>query len=165
MSTRPSLRMLFAAVLCAPAPLVAADPVDFAHDVVPILSEHCATCHTGGKAEGGLQFNTREQLSGSGVTDREPGTVPTLIERVTSDDPLLRMPPEGPPLADREVRILSAWVDAGVPWDDGFTFRAGGAERPLALRDVVVPPGVGHPIDRLLAEYRSEHGLPAPPPA
>ena len=160
----PVAVVLLAAAACGPA-AVGGELIDFAHDVVPILKARCAACHTGGKAEGGLQFNTREQLLASGIVEREPGGAAALVGRVAADDPLLRMPPDGPPLTEREVQILAAWVDAGVPWDDGFTFRVGGAARPLALREVVVPEGPGHPIDRLLADYRSEHALPEPDPA
>ena len=38
---------------------IAAEPVDFAHDVVPILRQHCGQCHTGDKKKGGLSLNTR----------------------------------------------------------------------------------------------------------
>lgn len=39
-----------------------AAPVDFAHEVVPILRKHCAECHTGDKKKGGLSMNTRASL-------------------------------------------------------------------------------------------------------
>ena len=36
--------------------------VDFAHDVLPILTKHCTECHTGNKKKGGLAMNTRAEL-------------------------------------------------------------------------------------------------------
>jgi len=39
-----------------------AAPVDFAHEVVPILRKHCVECHAGDKKKGGLSMNTRASL-------------------------------------------------------------------------------------------------------
>src|SRR5262245_43499515 len=40
-------------LFCGPLSVVAQDkPLDFAHDVVPILRKHCGKCHTGAKKEG-----------------------------------------------------------------------------------------------------------------
>ena len=33
------------------------EPIDFAHDIVPMLRKHCADCHSGKEAEGGFSFN------------------------------------------------------------------------------------------------------------
>ena len=43
-------------------PLSAGAAVDFAHQVVPILKEHCAKCHMDTAKKGGLSMNTRESL-------------------------------------------------------------------------------------------------------
>ena len=42
--------------------LAAAEPIDFAHDIVPILRKHCGKCHTGDKKKGGLSLNARASL-------------------------------------------------------------------------------------------------------
>ena len=36
--------------------------MDFAHDVMPIIKEHCAKCHTGEKVKGGLAITSRAEL-------------------------------------------------------------------------------------------------------
>ena len=36
--------------------------IDFAHEIVPILKEHCGECHTGDKRKGGFSMNTRALL-------------------------------------------------------------------------------------------------------
>ena len=46
--------------------LVGARAVDFSHDIVPILREHCAACHTGDKKKGGLSMNSRSDLMAGG---------------------------------------------------------------------------------------------------
>jgi len=37
-------------------------PLDFAHEVVPILKKHCAACHTNGTYKAGISFDTRQAL-------------------------------------------------------------------------------------------------------
>ena len=37
-------------------------PVDFAHEVVPILKTHCVACHGGKEAKGGFSLNSRELI-------------------------------------------------------------------------------------------------------
>ena len=43
------------APLAAPAG-AAPGPVDFAHDIVPVLKAHCVKCHTSGTYKGGFSF-------------------------------------------------------------------------------------------------------------
>ena len=47
-----------------------AAPVDFAHEVVPILRKDCGECHRGDKKKGGFSMNTRASLveGGAGVS-------------------------------------------------------------------------------------------------
>jgi hypothetical protein len=50
--------------------------VDFSHQIVPILREHCAECHAGDKKKGGFSFNDRKALlegSENGRGDRKAG--------------------------------------------------------------------------------------------
>ncbi|MEI6636312.1 MAG: c-type cytochrome domain-containing protein, partial [Planctomycetota bacterium] len=53
----------------------AAQGVDFAHEVVPILRKHCGECHTGDARQGGFSLNTREDLLAGGDSGT-PGLVP-----------------------------------------------------------------------------------------
>jgi len=48
---------------------VLASPVDFAHEVVPILKKHCAGCHGGREAKGSFSLNTRKLWLESGFVD------------------------------------------------------------------------------------------------
>src|SRR5215831_16011472 len=53
---------LLVGALAGPARAGSQKPVDFAHDIVPLLKARCAECHTGGKRKGGLSLNTRESI-------------------------------------------------------------------------------------------------------
>lgn len=157
------------------APGFAADPpkdpapIDFAHDVLPLLKTHCAKCHTDGTYKGSFSLDTREASLESGAIVAGDPVGSDLIDRVTSDEPDYKMPPEGDRLSEKEVALLRRWIEADVPWTDGFTFRAAPKARPLALQAVELPPATPeageHPIDRILHAYASEHEVTLPPQA
>lgn len=146
-----------------------AAPVDFAHEVVPILRKHCVECHAGDKKKGGLSMNTRASLLEGG----ENGAVLTvgqaqkgkLLEAIVSADPDLRMPPKGDRLTPAEVATLRAWIEQGAVWTEGFAFKQPAYEPPLRPRQPVLPAakaGRPHPIDRVLDGWLSEKGAPTP---
>jgi mono/diheme cytochrome c family protein len=143
-----------------------AEPIDFAHDVLPLLSQHCAQCHASGRYEGEVSFDTREALVASGVATPGDAAGSALIDRVTSEDPDYRMPPEGSALSAEEIATLRRWIDADLPWEPGFSFKQSAYEAPLAPRRPELPPAPAeatHPIDRLVAAYWREHGVKPPP--
>lgn len=148
---------------------VGAAEIDFAHDIGPILLKHCGKCHAGDKQQGGLSLNTREGLlaggeSGRAVTPGKSGSS-ALIERLVTDDAATRMPPEGARVPAADVAKLRRWIDAGLPWDDGLTLLKTAYEPPLRPRRPALPPGDGHPIDRLVRAYSDARKLPPSPPA
>lgn len=141
--------------------------VDFAHDVLPILQKHCAKCHTDGRYEGAISFDTREALLDSGIAEPGASADSSLLERVTTDDSDLRMPLEAPPLSAEEIDVLRRWIDAGLPWQEGFTFKKNAYEAPLKPRRPELPPAAdanANPIDRIVAAYWQEHGVEPPKP-
>jgi hypothetical protein len=138
--------------------------VDFAHDVVPILKARCAKCHTNGTYKGSLSLDTRESLLRKKAATPGKSAASEIIQRVTSDDKEFRMPPEGERLTAREVATLKAWIDEGLVWESGFSFKTQAYVAPLKPRRPAVPPGDGHPIDRILGVYFAAHKVSAPPP-
>jgi cytochrome c553 len=161
-----SFALVAVAALAAPA---AAQPAktDFAHDVLPVLKAKCASCHTNGTYKGGVSFDTREDVLRSKVVAPGKSAESELLKRVTSRDPELRMPPKGPPLADKDVKALAAWIDGGLAWEPGFSFKPAAYAAPLRPRRVALPPAVAgrdHPIDRILDAYYARNNVPPPPP-
>ena len=145
--------------------------VDFSHEVVPILRAKCGKCHTGSQRQGGFSLNDREAILAGGDSGT-PGLVAgdaarsELIRRITSTDPDLRMPSEGEALPAEAVAILTRWIDAKAPWEDGFSFAGNTYEAPLSLRQVELPPphdGRLHPVDRIVDAYQEAKGVPTPP--
>ena len=154
--------------------LAAAGAVDFSHDIAPILREHCAACHTGDKKKGGLSMNSRTELMAGGENGKviEPGkgAESRFIKAILSTDSDEQMPP--PDAKQRrvpaeKVALLRAWIEDGVKWEDGFTFRKPAYEPPLKPRNVALPAANGartNPLDRILDAYLAQHGKPAPQP-
>ncbi len=140
------------------------DAPDFATEVEPIL-RRCTRCHSGHQTKGGFSIDTRERLMAGGLSG--PAVVVAdsanslLVELIRSDDADERMPQDGEPLNTTEIRTIERWIDAGVPWPNGFAF-TNWRRAPLAPRDVTLPIGQGHAIDRLLAAHAIRVGFEAP---
>jgi hypothetical protein len=145
--------------------------VDFAHQVAPVLKEHCAKCHMDTAKKGGFSMNTRESLlegSENGPVV-EPGNADDslLIESVLSDDKTERMPPKGPRVPADQVEVLKKWIDEGMKWEPGFTFGKLAYEPPLKPRRPELPPvvdGRDHPVDRILDRHFAENKITRPEP-
>jgi mono/diheme cytochrome c family protein len=154
--------------LCTPSRAAAAAAVDFAHDVVPILKARCVECHGGEKAEGGVSMNTRASLLESGVVEPGDAAASLMIEIVSSTDPEYQMPPKDRTrLPPEEIDVLRRWVEAKLPWEDGFTFAPTRYEPPLEPRRPELPAtrdGRENPVDRILDAYLAERDLPRPAP-
>ena len=155
-------------LLLAAPPSFAAE-IDFAHEVVPVLKQHCGKCHTGDQKKGGLSLNTRETTlvggeSGKVVVSGKSGES-ELIRRLTSDDPDVKMPPEGPRVPAEQVALLKSWIDAGLPWERGFTFGPRPYEPPLKPRRPELPAAIDgrtHPVDRLIDAHLAAKQTPRP---
>lgn len=106
------------------------DVPDFARDVRPLLSDRCFSCHGPDEEhrEADLRLDRRDALVSA---DREPPVVvpndadsSLLMERVTSADPDLRMPPpdSGKTLTESEIDILRRWIDSGARMAEHWAF-------------------------------------------
>ncbi|MFN7341614.1 MAG: DUF1549 domain-containing protein [Opitutia bacterium] len=157
--------------LLALAPLAAvAAPVDFAHEVIPVLRKHCAECHTGEKKKGGLSMNTLAELleggeNGPVLVPGKPADSKLLAVVVADPDSEERMPPKGKGLDAREADLLRRWVAEGAPWTPGFAFKAPAYEPPLRPRRPTLPEasrGRVHPVDRVVDAWLGARKLPLP---
>ena len=148
----------------------AAEPAarfDFSHSIIPILKSHCVECHGGRRHEGDFSINTRESILAAGVVEPGKAADSHLIELVASDDKDERMPKGKPRLSASDVKSLRDWIDAGLPWEAGFTFALRDYEPPLRPRRPDLPPVVAgreNPVDRLLDAYLHKHGVARPAP-
>ena len=131
--------------------------VDFSHQIVPILREHCAECHAGDKKKGGFSFNDRAALlegseNGAVVVAGKAG-MSRMIEVILSTDSDEQMPPKGKRVPADQIALLKEWIDSGIAWEEGFAFKKPAYEPPLKPRSPTLPAAVDgrtHPIDRIL---------------
>lgn len=162
------IRLAFVAFLVLRA-VTGAAPLDFAHQIVPVLREHCAECHTGDKKKGGFSMNDRASFLAGGengkVAIAGDSAKSKLIAVITSKDAEKQMPPKGARLSPEKVALLRGWIDAGLPWDEGFAFKKAAYEPPLRPRRPVLPPAVAgrtNAIDRILDAHLAQRKLPRP---
>ena len=96
--------------------------IDFVRDVQPLLKRSCFKCHAGDKREGGFRLDQRTGAFAGGdegvAIKKGDAANSSLINRVSSEDPDLVMPPEGDRLTPAEVSVLKLWIDQGAVWPD-----------------------------------------------
>ena len=154
------MKYAFTSLLIVLTSLAHADePIEFARDVLPILSANCFACH--GPDEHERQADLRLDLEADAKAHRDGGTaiVPgkvdasAIVERMTSDDPDLVMPP---PKANRQlepaqIETIRRWIAEGANW-----------QRHWAFEPIVRPQGT---IDDAVKAQLRKHGLSLKPQA
>ncbi|WP_262247979.1 DUF1553 domain-containing protein [Parapedobacter soli] len=101
--------------------------VDFSTEVKPILNKHCISCHGGVKKNGGFSLLFEEEAfaateSGEPAIRKGDAAHSSFIQRLTEDDPELRMPYNAAPLSDDEIDVLRRWVDEGAEWGSHWAY-------------------------------------------
>ena len=104
--------------------------LSFAHDVLPILSDHCFSCHGPDEAsrQADLRLDVREQAlrTVDQVTPVVPGRpeVSELVRRIRTTDEDVVMPPLDTlkPLSKDQKGILERWIDEGAPYAGHWAF-------------------------------------------
>lgn len=133
--------------------------VEFARDVLPILSTNCFACH--GPDENERQADLRLDVETDAKADHggEAAIVAgdpdrsSVIARLTSSDPFEAMPPadSGKQLKPEEIEIIRRWIAQGAEW-----------QRHWAFDPLTKPEGT---LDDLVRARLAEHGLSLQPAA
>ncbi|MFM7051479.1 MAG: PSD1 and planctomycete cytochrome C domain-containing protein [Planctomycetota bacterium] len=144
---------------------VRAERVDFASEVLPVLAANCFRCHGGVREMAGLNLSDPERVratlrSGHAAVVAGEPRASELLARIASDDPDLRMPPEGLPLSDADIAVIERWIAEGAPWGAHWAF----APREEPAVPVEARDGWSRrPLDRFVAaRHRAEGVMPAP---
>ncbi len=160
---QPVAAAVLAGCLWPVAPAIA-EGADFARDIQPLLARRCYACHGPDTQEAGLRLDDRAAAIAeldSGSTAVVPGDAAKseLIVRITSTDPDLQMPPEGPRLKPDEVKALEGWIASGAEWEAHWAFRP--LERPP------LPPAAAatNPVDAFVDAGLAARGLARSPEA
>jgi hypothetical protein len=100
-----------------PSPTATPAGVSFTRDVYPILEQRCIKCHDrdGEKFEEGLDMTSYDDIMAGSWNGPilEPGNAEEsfMVEQLVKGE----MPKKEPRLLPGEIRIISAWIDAGAP--------------------------------------------------
>ena len=103
--------------------------ISYTADVKPILNSKCISCHGGVKKNAGLSFLFRDEaiaVTQSGKPSIIPGSAKKseLIKRLHETDLEERMPYRKPKLSDKEIEILTKWIDQGAKWGTHWAYIA-----------------------------------------
>jgi hypothetical protein len=155
--------------LCLHSAALRAEDVLFNRDIRPILSENCFACHgpDAKHREADLRLDVRE----SAVAKRDhqaitPGDASAsgIIERITSADADLKMPPEktGRTLTPAQVELLRQWIAQGARYEEHWSLIA-----PLRspLPTTKDPTWARNDIDRFVLARLEREGLHPSPEA
>lgn len=145
------------------------DVVDFNYHIRPILSNNCYVCHGPdiSSREAGLRLDTYEgatALLESGSAAIIPGKSGKshLIQRISSEDPELHMPPpnQNKQLSPYEVALLEKWIEQGAEYKPHWAF--------IPPQKPTIPAGkkiadTGNEIDAFVQQKLTEKGLEMAP--
>lgn len=123
-------RAFLACLLMAASAAHAAGTPSFKKQIVPLFQRQCVACHMTGQEQG--QLGLLPQLAHASLVGAASRQAP--MARVTPRDPArsyllhklrgthldqggsgVRMPMGQEPLADADLALLQAWIDAGAP--------------------------------------------------
>ena len=138
--------------------------ISFGKQIRPIFTQHCTACHGGVKQAGDVSFVYRNQVLPPDGWVVQPGRPEesSLLDRITSDDPEVRMPPpdHGKKLSEHDIRLITEWIKQGAPWDEHWAFVAPVSP---AEPDVAQPDWIRQPMDRfVLAKLDKLNLQPSP---
>ncbi len=156
----------------------AAEPVDYARDIQPILTKHCTSCHGAKKQRSSLRLDSvsaarRGGNSGPAVVPGKSGESHLFIAVSGGNDEIAAMPPKGPPLKERDIALLRTWIDSGapIPASEKAEQTGNAASKHWAFQPIRRPaePSVKNPhwcrnaIDRFILTRLEQQGIaPAP---
>jgi hypothetical protein len=165
--------LLAFAVLVFPSSARAADRVDYARDIKPLLVDKCYSCHGAWKQKAKLRVETVALLkkggrSGPAVMPGKP-TESAILAHLTGSNVHERMPPEGEGerLTAAQIATVRRWIEEGAIGPDEPPPpdpREHWAFRP-PVRPPIPPAAGPNPIDRFLAARHQQLGLIPEPEA
>jgi hypothetical protein len=139
----------------------AAEPgaIQFNRDVRPILSDKCYACHGPDPAQRKTKFRFDQEDGANSVIVAGDAAASKLIQRITSDNPAIRMPPayQGrDKLSPSEIQTLRRWVEQGAKWEAHWSFIAPKRPELPSIQDRSWP---SNPIDSFVLARLEREGL------
>jgi len=92
------------------------DSVYFVNQILPIMVTYCANsgCHDPVTSEAGLNFTTYTGITQGNLIVHGSPAQSLIYQRITSTNPLLKMPPEGNAQPEeRHIELIRKWIEQG----------------------------------------------------
>ena len=101
----------------------AAEPISFNRDVLPILADHCFSCHGFDKAARQAELRLDRRDDAARVLGDSHSSL--LLSRIRSDDDDQRMPPSetGKRLTPPQVEIIAHWIEQGAVYEPHWAWQ------------------------------------------
>jgi Protein of unknown function (DUF1553)/Protein of unknown function (DUF1549)/Planctomycete cytochrome C len=139
--------------------------VSFLDDVRPILVQNCLACHGADEdaRQADLRLDQPVTAPPSAIVPGDPAAS-DVIQRIMSDDPDLKMPPDdsGRAITPAEIDVLRRWISEGAKYETHWSFIA---PRPADRPQVATADWCRNDIDYFIADARQHHGLEPSPVA
>jgi hypothetical protein len=136
------------------------DPVDYTHEVRPILSENCFYCHgqDATKRKAKLRLDTKEGQRGNEVVIPKDAENSELIARIFSKDEDEHMPPKSSnrQLTEEQKLVLTRWINEGASFTPHWSFTE--LKRP-SIPKTVDSNWIKNPIDSFVLQKLVRSGL------
>ena len=164
----PATLTAFISMVILSASTIAQDQIDFNRDIRPLLSSNCLTCHGPDEAErvNQLRLDTeagsRVDLGGYAAIVPGKPQESEILQRLTTDDVDLRMPPpgKGRPLSSEQIDLIRRWIQQGAAYARHWSY-----EKPVrpAIPQVKQADWAQNPIDHfILARLEALGMMPSP---
>ena len=146
--------------------------IDFSRQIRPILAKQCFACHGPQTQESSVALHEFSKAITKGENGKSP-IVPgdwsssELIRRVTSNDPDVRMPPEGAGLNDKQAELFKKWIAAGAEYREHWAFLPLGDPKPPVPKPTFIESASysSNPIDAFIQDRWSKLSLKGAPSA
>ena len=133
--------------------------IDYQRQIKPLLAQHCYACHGPDREgqENDLRLDRREDALAAAIVPGDPDSS-SLLERIHSKDPDLRMPPPAtkkPQLDKEEIALLREWVAQGAAFEEHWAHRPPTRLPPQGE----VRSWTRGPVDDFITDYQEREGL------
>ncbi len=162
---RHLLCILWICLLTSTAP--AASAPDFEREVIPILYNHCWSCHSEKQAKAGLRLDSVHGIRTGDVLEPGHPEDSELFARVslnvTDKDVMPPLKGGAQPLNDKERDVLRRWIAAGAQFGTWKRFEHRGTVREPQLHSET-PQAFAERVDRFVENHHQKNGTALNPP-
>lgn len=150
--------------------LKAAAAPDFQREVLPVLYNHCFSCHSEkqAKPKGGLRLDSVQDIRAGDVLvpgkPEESDMLTRALLPVTDEDVMPPLKGGAQPLSEGERDILRRWIAAGADFGQWKRFDHRGSAQP-AIEAAVKPADITAKINKLVDAHHARQGTGLNAPA